>query len=155
MIIFLSYALEDPIIKKYLDNWLNKTYTSPEICDSFISSTDKYLWDQTKERSKLLIHIVLFADESSNAARKEMLGNFTILFDEKNKEFNMDFITLVEVSSKNSETVMCTIEKVLHEKDIGIEKTQFCCLDDTNSVLGEHNISKRGKYQIMHPMQYT
>ena len=120
MIIFLSYALEDPIIKKYLDNWLNKTYTSHEICDSFISSTDKYLWDQTKERSKLLIHIVLFANESSNAARKEMLGNFTILFDDKNKEFDMDFITLVEVSSKNSETVMCTIEKVLHEKDISV-----------------------------------
>ena len=34
----------------------------------------------------------------------------------------MDFISLVEVSSTNSETVMCDIEKVLREKDIGIEK---------------------------------
>ena len=41
----------------------------------------------------------------------------------------MGFISLVEVSSTNSETAMCAIEKVLSEKDIDIEKTQFCCLD--------------------------
>ena len=43
------------------------------------------------------------------------------------------------MSSTNSETVMCAIEKVLREKDIGIEKTRFCCLDDTNSMSGQHN----------------
>ena len=52
-----------------------------------------------------------------------MLGIFISSFDEKNKEFNMDLISLVKVSSTNSEPVMRTIEQVLPEKDIGIEKT--------------------------------
>ena len=92
---------------------------------------------------RLLADIVLFADEASNAARKKMLGIFMILFDEKKKEFNMDFISLVEVSSTNFETVMCAIEKVLREKDIDIEKTRFCCLDGTNSMLDQHNRVQR------------
>ena len=104
-----------------------------------ISCIDKYLWGQTKERLKLSADIVLFADEASNAARKEMLGNFISSIDEKNMEFNMDFISLVEVSSKNSETVMYVTEEVPYEKDIGIEKTPFCCLDGTSSMSGEHN----------------
>ena len=50
--------------------------------------------------------IVLFADEASNTESKEMLGIFIGSFHEKNKEFNTDFISLVEVPSTNSETVM-------------------------------------------------
>ena len=34
----------------------------------------------------------------------------------------MDFISLAEVSSTNSETAMCPTEKVLREKDIDIKK---------------------------------
>ena len=72
---------------------------------------------------KLLADIKLFADKASNTAKKEMLGIFISSFDEKNKEFNMDLISLVKVSSTNSEPVMRTVEQVLREKDIGIEKT--------------------------------
>ena len=123
MINFLSYEVEEPIIKQYLDNCPSSAlYTSRKTCDSFISCIDKYLWEQTKERLKLLADIVLSADEASNTARKEMLGIFISLFDEKNKEFNMEFVSLVEVSSTSSETVMCAIERVFCEKDIGIEK---------------------------------
>ena len=84
---------------------------------------------------------MLFAGEASKTIRKEMLGIFISLFDEKKKkkEFNMDFMSLVEMSSTNSETVMCAIEKTHLAKDIGIEKAQFCCLDGTNSMSGERN----------------
>ena len=34
---------------------------------------------------------------------------------------------------------MSTMEKVLCENDIGLEKTQYCCLDGTTSVLGKNN----------------
>ena len=44
----------------------------------------------------------------------------------------MEVISLVEMSSTNSETVVYAIEKVLCEKDIGIEKRQFYCQDSTN-----------------------
>ena len=71
MINFLSYELEEPIIKQYLDNGpRNASYTSHETCDSFISCTDKYLSEQTNERLKLSADIVLFADEASNTVRK-------------------------------------------------------------------------------------
>ena len=46
-----------------------------------------------------------------------MLGIFISLFDEK-KKFNMDFISLVEVSSTNSENALCPTEKVHHGKDM-------------------------------------
>ena len=77
MINFLSYELYESTIKQYIDNCLsNASCTSHETYDSFISSIDKYLWEQTKEILKLSADIVLFADEASNAARKEMLGIF-------------------------------------------------------------------------------
>ena len=38
---------------------------------------------QTKEGLKLSAELVLFADKASNAARKEMKGNFISSFDEK------------------------------------------------------------------------
>ena len=58
----------------------------------------------------------------------------------------MEVISLVEMSSTNSETVVCAIEKVLCEKDIGIEKRQFYCQDSTISMLGEYNVVQRGMW---------
>ena len=76
MINFLSYELEEPIIKQYLDNGpRNASYTSH----------DKYLSEQTNERLKLSADIVLFADEASNTVRKEMPGIFISSFDEKKR----------------------------------------------------------------------
>ena len=86
MINFLSYELEEPIIKQYPDNCpSNALNTSHEICDYFINCIDKYLWEQTKERLKCLADVVLFADKASDAGRKEMLGIFISSLDEKNR----------------------------------------------------------------------
>ena len=71
-----------------------------------------------KERLKLSAEIVLFADEASNAARKEMLGNFISSFDKKNKEFNMDFISLVEVPSTNSKLEWVPYRKYFVKKPL-------------------------------------
>ena len=72
MISFLSYELEAPIIKQYLDNSPSKAlYTSHKTFDSFISCNNKYLWEQTKERLKLLAEIALFADKASGVARNK------------------------------------------------------------------------------------
>ena len=78
----LSYEVEKPIIKQYLDTCpSNASYTTHETCDSFVSCIDKNLWEQTKERLKLSADIVLLANEASNAAGKEMLKVFTSSFD--------------------------------------------------------------------------
>ena len=81
----------------------------------------------------------MFADEASNVAQSEMLGVFLSYFDEGEKKFGVDFVSLVEVSSTLSEIVMAAVEKVMRDKNIDITKTRFSSLDGTKSMLGEHN----------------
>ena len=72
---FLSNELEEPIIKQYLKNCSkNATYKSHEACDSLIASLDSFFWWETNERIRRSADIVLFADESTNTARSEMLA---------------------------------------------------------------------------------
>ena len=93
----------------------------------------------------------MFADEASNAARSEMLGVFLSYFDEGEKKFGMDFISLIEVSSTSSEIVVTAIEKVMRDKNIIITKTQFSSLDRTNSMSGEHNgLQRRIRNHALH-----
>ena len=54
------------------------------------------------------------------------------------KQFKIEFVSLIEVSSTKSEIVMHAIEKTLIERDTDISKTRFCCLDDTNSISGKY-----------------
>ena len=132
---FLANELQEPIIKQYLDICSkNATYSSHETCHSLVQAIQKYYLEKAKECIKQSTDIVIFADESTYAARKEMLGIFTGSFDESNKEFKMDFITLTEVSSTKSKTVMKAIECTLRKNDIDIMKTRFTCLDGTNSM---------------------
>ena len=90
---------------------------------------------QTEERMQRAADLVLFADESSNATRSEMLGIFISSFDDKNKRFHMDFVS----SSTSSEIVMDAVATVMKDRDIDIKKTRFSCLDGTNSMSGVHN----------------
>ena len=66
----------------------------------------------------------------------------------------MEVISLVEMSSTNSETVVCAIEKVLCEKTLALKKD--------NSIAKIVQIQCRVSIMlckeecgIMHPMQYT
>ena len=58
-----------------------------------------------------------------------MLGVFLSYFDEGEKKFGMDFVSLVEVSSTSSEIVMAAVEKVMRDKNTDTTKTQFSSLD--------------------------
>ena len=96
----------------------------------------KYYLEKAKERIKQSTDTAIFANESTSAAQKEMLGIFIGSFDESNKEFKMDFIVLTEVSSTTSKIVMEAIEHTLHVNDIDIMKICFSCLNGTNSMSG-------------------
>ena len=120
---FLSNELEEPIIKQYLENCSkNATYKSHETCDSLIASLDSFFWRETNERIRRSADIVLFADESTNAARSEMLGVFISSYDENTKKFYMDFVSLVEVPSTASDIVMEGVVNTLKARDIDIKK---------------------------------
>ena len=118
---FLTKELCEPIVKQYLDTCSKKaTYSSHETWDSLIQAIQKYYLEKDKECIKQSTDIVIFADESTSAARKEMLGIFIGSFDEFDKEFKMDSIVLTEVSSTKSEIVMEAIEGASCENDIDI-----------------------------------
>ena len=68
---------------------------------------------KSNERIKKYDDIVLYADESMTAARKEMLGIFLAIFDKTEKKFKIEYVTLIEVSSTKPEIVMHAIEKTL------------------------------------------
>ena len=99
-----------------------------------IQDIQKYYLEKAKERIKQSTDIVIFADESTSAARKEMLGIFIGSFDESVKDLKMDFLALTEVSSTKWEIAMEAIERTLSKNDIDIMKTRFSCLDGTNSM---------------------
>ena len=66
---FLSNELDGPIIKQYLENCSkNATYKSHKTCDSLIASLDSFFRWETNERIRRSADIVLFTDESTNAA---------------------------------------------------------------------------------------
>ena len=72
---FPSSKLQEPIIKQYLDTCAkNATYISNELCNSLIHSLDNYFLTKSNERIKKCDDIVILADKSMAAARKEMLG---------------------------------------------------------------------------------
>ena len=126
---FLSNELEERIIKQYLENCSkNATYKSHETCDSLIASLDSFFWRETNERIRRFADIVLFADESTNAARSEMLGVFISSCDENTKKFYMDFVSLVEVSSTASDIVMEGVVNTLKARDMTEKKFNFLVL---------------------------
>ena len=136
---FLSSELQEPIIKQYLDTCAkNATYISHETCDSLIHSLDNYFLTKSNECINKCNDIVIYADESTSVARKEMLGIFLATFDEMDKKFKIEYVSLIEVSSTESKIVVHAIEKTLIKRDIDISKTRFCCLDGTNLMFGKY-----------------
>ena len=102
MIRFLSDEMEEPVLRQYLESLAkNATYESSGSCDSFLASLNSYLKNTTCQRIVSANDVVLFTDEATSAARKEMMGVFIGYFDEVSKSFMLDFISLVSVSSQS------------------------------------------------------
>ena len=66
----------------------------------------------------------IYADESTSAAGKEMLGIFIGTYYEQENDVAIDYC----------EIVMQVLEKTLLEKGIDLSNTRFSCLDGTNSM---------------------
>ena len=148
LIIFLAEEIEELIMKQYLDTCpKNATYDSHEACDSFIESINQYLEKKTQEGIMNTSDIIVFADESMNAARKEMLGIFVSFYNEGDNAFHLDFINLVEYSSKDSESLMDLLKSTLDSRNVDIHRTHFCCLDGSSAMSGEHTgLQRRSRH---------
>ena len=104
---FIAFELEEPVTKQYLENCAkNATYDSHETCDSLTDSINDYLKKQTDEKLCNASDIVIYSDEATRAPRKEMMGLFLGCFDEIEKEFMLEYLSLVEVSSTKSDLLL-------------------------------------------------
>ena len=66
--------MQKPILKEYLDS-CNKN-DSCNKCDSFLQAIGKFYSDDANTPIKNSKDFTVYADESTSAARKEMLGIF-------------------------------------------------------------------------------
>ena len=129
LISFIAEEIEEPIMKKYLNTCSkNASYDSHEACDSFIQSINEYLEKKVEGRASNASDIVVFADESMNAARKEMLGIFVSFYNEDDNTFNLEFVNLVECPSTDSKSLLDLLKCTLDNRNIDVSRICFCCL---------------------------
>ena len=80
LVSFLADDIEGPVVEQYLDtSKKNVTYQSSDSCDSFLLSLNTYFKELVNERACHAQDVVLFADEATSAARKEMIRIYVIL----------------------------------------------------------------------------
>ena len=135
---FIAFELEEPVTKQYLENCAkNETYDCHETCDSLTDSIHEYLKKETDEKLCNVADIVIYSDEATSAAQKEMMGLFLGCFDKIEKEFMLEYLPLVEVSSTKSDLLLDKITSFKRMKHLISNYTRFCCFDGTNSLSEE------------------
>ena len=141
---FIAFELEEPVTKQYLENCLkNAVYDSHKTCDSLIDSINDYLKKYTDEKLCNAPDIVIYSDKATSTPRKEMMGLFLGCFYEIEKEFMLEYLSLLEVSSIKSDLLLDKITTVLKVRNIDIKDTRFCYFGSTNLMLGETSVLQR------------
>ena len=113
---FLAFDLEEPIAKQYLENCSkNATYDGHVTADSLISALKKFIKKETDAKLRNASDVVIFADEATSVARKEMMGIFLSCYNEDGWEFVMEYLALLEVSSTKSAFLLDKLVKILKE----------------------------------------
>ena len=147
MMRFLSDEMEEPFLRQYHESSAkNTTYESSDSCDSFLVSLNSYLKNTTCQRIVSADDILLFANEATSAARKEMMGVFIGYFDEVSKFLMLGFISLISISCTESEILIEKIKEIIMNCGIDITKTRFVCFDGPISMSNEKNRVQR-RYQ--------
>ena len=86
MIKFLSDKINEPIIKQYLETCLkNAAYDSCDSCDSIIVFLNSHIKEKSIPAIVDAVDLVIFADEATSAARKEIMALFLSVYDEEEK----------------------------------------------------------------------
>ena len=123
---FLAFDLEEPITKQYLENCpKNATYDSHTTADSLISALNKFIKKEMDIKLRNTSDVVIFADEATSVARKEMMDIFLSCYNEDNWEFVLEYLALVEVLSTKSAVLLDELVKILEEREIDPQKLDF------------------------------
>ena len=134
---FIAFELEEPVTKQYLENCAKHAiYGSHGTCDSLTDSINEYLKKETDEKLCNAPDIVIYSDETTSAAQKEMMSLFLGCFDEIEKEFMLEYLSLVEVSLTKSGLLLDKVTAVLKGQNTDIKDMWFC-FEGTNSMSEE------------------
>ena len=138
MIKFLSDEINEPVVKQYHETYpKNTAYDSSNLCDSIIVS----LKSDLKEKPILTIvntfDLIIFSDEATSTARKEMMGLFITAYEEEKKEVTLKFVFIASIARTRSEVLMDKVQEILLHNNTDISNARFLCLDGTNTMLGE------------------
>ena len=112
----LALDLEQPIGKQYLENSLkNATYDSHTTADALIAALNEFIKKETDTKLRNASDVVMFADETTSVARKEMMGIFVSCYNEDDWEFVVEYLALLEVQSTKSAILLDELVKILRE----------------------------------------
>ena len=82
------------------------SYNSEDSCDAILSSLNSHLKEVLIKMLVEAEDIPIFADEATSAAQKEMMGLFISVFDEESTKVVVEFLSLVNLASTKSVTLM-------------------------------------------------
>ena len=69
---------------------MNATYDSSDSCDGFLLSLNQFLQNLSDKELQLAVDIIVFADEATSVACKEMIGLFGSYVHEETKSFKLE-----------------------------------------------------------------
>ena len=135
MITFLSDEINEPVVKQYHETYpKNTAYDSSNSCDSIIAA----LKSDLKENPILTIvntfDLIIFSDEATSTARKEIMGLFITVYEEEKKEVTLEFVSIASIARTRSEMLMDKVQEILLHNNTDISNARFLCLDGTNAM---------------------
>ena len=103
----------------------NAAYDSSDSCDCIIVSFNSHLQEKSILTIVNAVDLVIFADEATSAAGKEMMGLFLRSYDEEEKEFTLEFVSITSIASTKSEVLMDRVQEILLNNNTDISKTRI------------------------------
>ena len=77
-----------------------------------------------------------------------MMGLFLSAYDVEEKEVTLEFASTASIASTKSEVLMDKVQEILLNNNTDICNTRFSCLDNTETICGEHNGLQRSIHNV-------
>ena len=77
-----------------------------------------------------------------------MMGLFLSAYDVEEKEVTLEFASTASIASTKSDVLMDKVQEILLNNNTDICNTRFSCLDNTETICGEHNGLQRSIHNV-------
>ena len=116
--IFSLIASHDPIVQEYIDKGpKNATYLSPDVQNSILQIMGKMIRGTICEQVRQSGYFSLMADETKDVSKQEQLS-VVVRYVDKEGIVNERFLTFVQATSLNAESLSGYLLKVLEDNEL-------------------------------------